>query len=206
MDEFFKNSFAISIDKDRYNLLVKIFDNTFGIGNHPKLFTGCTNKELSGPQKCKLSHVTIVKKAKQMNLPFVVLFEDDAYPCIDAKRKLEGILYGIPANTNLLLLGWSNYNKGKSQNFSNNINLLTTIFSGSHSYILFKNGYDKFLNYQLSNPKSTADCYIYNNVGTSFVLKTPLFIQYCSKKSMNNHVGYIIEGNRPYPPNGFQCI
>lgn len=42
----------------------------------------------SGALNCSLGHLAIIKMAKCLDLPFVVIFEDDAYPCIDIKTKL----------------------------------------------------------------------------------------------------------------------
>ena len=36
-----------------------------------------------------LSHISIVKIAKSLDIPFVAIFEDDAYPSDDIEEKLQ---------------------------------------------------------------------------------------------------------------------
>lgn len=110
LNDFFKNSFMITIDDERYNKTIKIFQKYFD-GLFPKKFVGSHDKKLTGPQNCTRSHVRIIEYAKQNNLPFVVVFEDDAYPRKDAKEKLSGYLYRLPYYANMILLGWSSHQK-----------------------------------------------------------------------------------------------
>lgn len=107
----------------------------------------------------------------------------------------------------MIILGWSNHSKFKEQKFILPYNKLTTILSGSHAYILFNSGYDKYLKYaNQKNRLITADGYIYNNVGTTVVIDKPLFIQYSGSSSMNKHIGYIFYGDHKEPPSGFLKI
>lgn len=211
IDDVFKNSFVISIDKNKYNRFLKIFKTQFGTLLLPKLFVGSQNKKLTGPQNCTLSHLNIVKNAKCMNLPYVMIFEDDAYPCIDVYNKFSMYLKYLPLNIKLLILGWSNHSqlkefKQQKQQFNKHINNITTIISGSHAYILFKEGYDDYINFFTKNPNATADCHVFYKIQPSYILNKPLFIQYSNNKSMNNHVGYIYYGDHKTPPIGFKKI
>ena len=53
---------------------------------------GMTNKTLC----CKMSHGKAVKYAKDHGWPYVLVFEDDAWPRFNAKEKLEELLMTLP--------------------------------------------------------------------------------------------------------------
>lgn len=86
------------------------------------------------------------------------------------------------------------------------MNPITTLICGSHSYILFREAYDDYINFFYHRPNATADCDVFCAMKPSFVLNKPLFIQYSGNKSMNNHIGYIFYGDHESPPNGFEEI
>lgn len=109
----------------------------------PNIVDGSRNPQIPSWKNCLMSHLSIVKYAKRHNLPFVVIFEDDAYPKLNCRKELEKYLSYIPSDANLLLLGWSRH-CGK-QSFNNAYNEITSIVSGAHSYILFKDSYDKYI-------------------------------------------------------------
>ena len=114
--------------------MCKVF-KAYGFSIVPELLVGSQLKNMSGPYNCKHSHMRAVKLAKSRNWPFVMLFEDDAYPCDDVMHKLEELLYAVPYDAQLIVLGWSNE---YGQDFSMYLNPITTpTISGSHSYILF---------------------------------------------------------------------
>ena len=50
---------------------------------------------------------SLIKKAKSNNLPYILVFEDDAYPCIDCQNKFEQYLKCIPKDASMVILGWS---------------------------------------------------------------------------------------------------
>lgn len=206
IDEAFQNSFVISIDQQRLNNFYKIFKTNFDTISLPKVHKGSQNKNLTTIQNCARSHIDIVKKAKCLNLPYVMIFEDDAYPCIDVYNKMQKYLNFIPNNARLILLGWSNHSKRKEQKFDYFINPITTLISGAHAYIIFKSAYDAYINFFSNRPTATADCAIFSSLGHSYVLDKPLFIQYSKNKSMNKHIGYIFYGDHDTPPEGFETI
>lgn len=203
--DFFKNSCMITIDDQKFMKTCEIFQKKFN-GLRPLKVYGSHDKKLTGPQNCKQSHINVVKYAKDKNLPFIVVFEDDAYPRTDALERLEEYLYRIPGNSDFIVLGWSNHSSKTKQLFTLPFNRLTSILSGSHSYIIFKSAYDKYLKYMETHKNATADGLIYNNVGNAYVLDRPIFIQYSDSKSMNNHTGYIFYGDHTTPPDGFSLI
>ena len=204
-EQIMKNSFAISIDKSKYDLLTKIF-NASNFKFIPKMFNGCVNKKIKPFQRCTQSHVDLITQAKQKDLPFVLVFEDDAYPCIECVTKFKNYIKNIPSDAKMIILGWSNSQKN-SQRFDQKFNKVTThTLCGSHAYILFNNGYDDYLNYFKNHKEGKADNHIYQ-VMKAYVIDKPLFIQYSKTKSMiNGHSGYIFYGDHKNPPNGFISI
>ena len=206
LPDLLSNSYVISIDQSKYWLFSKIFKNA-GLQPTPILRLGSTIKGFTGPQNCAHSHIQVVKTAKIKDLPYVCVFEDDAFPCIDCAKKFSRYLDCIPYDADFVLLGWSNYNRGKKQRFNAPFNKIEQKdISGSHSYILFKSGYDKYLEFFEENPTGRADNTIFASVGKSYVLNYPLFIQYSESKSMNKHIGYIFYGDHQNPPAGFPTI
>ena len=87
IDDILKNSYVISIDTNRFCRFKEIFLKN-GITNIPSLYKGfklklgtyygCTLKQPS--ILCCLTHLSIIKLAQINNLPFVCIFEDDAFP------------------------------------------------------------------------------------------------------------------------------
>ena len=199
------NSFVISIDLNKYQLFTKIFTST-GLVPIPNMSVGCIDQNLKPFQRCTKSHINLIKKAKSNNLPYILVFEDDAYPCINCSNKFEQYLKCIPKDASMVILGWSACQK-RLQRFDQIFNKVTTwTISGSHAYILFKNGYDQYLKFFANNKEGRADNNIYQAVKNSYILSQPLFIQYSQTKSMNNHIGYIFYGDHDKPPQGFQTI
>ena len=45
--------------------------------------------------------------AKAMNLPFISIFEDDAYPCDKVEEKLKDALEHIPNDADCVVLGYN---------------------------------------------------------------------------------------------------
>ena len=200
-NDLLKNSFVISYDDVKIRMLKKIFDHHGML--FPRVFQAMHNKDLDGPYNCSISHVQVIRAAKAFDLPFVVIFEDDVYPCIDVMMKVKKYLSIIPKDANIVILGWSNTEKG--QEFIHSINRVTHLIGGSHSYIVFKSGYDEYLNAYQKNPKCHADM-IFRDIQNTYIINIPLFIQYSSKTSMNSHIGYIFKGDHAAPPDGFLRI
>lgn len=61
-----------------------------------------------------MAHLNAIKHAKKNNFPYVLVFEDDAYPCNDALDRLDRYAMCIPADANLVLFGWSRHNSSSS--------------------------------------------------------------------------------------------
>ena len=205
-DELFNNSFVISIDSKRIDIFNKVFQyNKLPL---PKEFQGFTNsdikaifvnannqKVLSNAYKCSLSHAAIVKMAKCLKLPYILIFEDDAYPCINIRDEITKYIEHVPSNAGVLLLGWS-YLKKQPIDIDDNFQILN-YNHGSHAYILFENLYNKYLEFYQKNPKVPADIILTEitkntNVYT-YKTKKQLFIQHNLSPSNWNCIGYIYE-------------
>lgn len=200
INEAMQHSLVISINKERYMSMCKLFKQ-YGINQAPSILYGSTFKDKSGPYNCKHSHMRAVQYAKKHNWPFIMIFEDDAYPCDDVVSLLDQYLYAIPKDAQLVLLGWSH---SYSQRFNLPFNRITeTAISGSHAYILFKEAYDRFIEYHQKFPNRSADNTVFYEISPSYIISKPLFIQYTKSKSMNGHVGFAYYGNHKEPPNGF---
>ena len=91
------------------------------------------------------------------------------------------------------------------ERFDQQFNKITRIISGSHAYIIFNKGYDKYLDIYQQNSTQTADG-IFSLIEDSYILNKPLFIQYSNNTSMNKHYGYIFYGDNNNPPSDFKKI
>ena len=156
IEQLLAYSFVISINESRYDVFCKRF-NQYSLNTPlPKLFKGFTipngiHKECgffktSNLCNCFFSHVALVKIAQSLNLPFVCIFEDDAYPCINCRNRLQQILNKLPDNIDLLKLGHLGSLKDKI--------VVDDVFEvvqtyGSHAYVVFKKYYNKYI--ELSN-------------------------------------------------------
>lgn len=204
--ECMKNAFFISIDKSRENAFTALF-NAYGFSPLPRAFYGCVDAKIHIKQRCKQSHINVVKHAKKHNLPYVFIFEDDAYPCIDAVKVFERYLYAMPYDANLILFGWCNCTKNGTQTFAKPFNRIKTpTISGAHAYMLFKSGYDQYLHFFETNENAYADNDVFYAISNSYIVNYPIFIQYSSSTSMNNHIGYIFYGDHPTPPKRFKAL
>ena len=54
-----------------------------------------------------VSHIANVIVAKELNLPFIAIFEDDAFPCIGVIDKLKYYISDIPDDCGVLQLGYN---------------------------------------------------------------------------------------------------
>lgn len=64
--------------------------------------------KLKPSTNCYLSHRNAILKAKQLDWPYVCVFEDDAYPIMGIEKKLDQCLLEVPDNCATLILGYSN--------------------------------------------------------------------------------------------------
>lgn len=190
---------VISIDQNRYDRLVKIF-NHFKI-QPPMKIDGIIEKDHA--IACKKSHILALEYAKEHKFPYCIIFEDDAYPCIDCVNKFNDIITRLNDSNikwDVLVLGicgeHSNYTNNiifhnddityeqvlKSKNIVN-INEDTVQIKqyphGSHAYIVKKSAYNELL-FNMKHKQLPVDFQFgQNNFILSKVLitKKSLFIQ-----------------------------
>ena len=206
LDDFFDKTFFITIDESRKKRFEKIFRKCFSFNGYgfPHAFWGYFNDDLKPTYKCALSHASIIKLAKAMDFPFVVIFEDDAYPCKYVEKELKKILHDVPDDADMLVLG---YNKLKSLiRVNDRISKLSGFLWGSHAYVIFNKAYTDYLIRYNKNPQLVADDY-FGTMRNVYVVNSNLFIQSNESKSMNGYVGYIYDNvGHERPPSNFDTI
>lgn len=204
-DDAIRHSYAITIDKDRFSRFNDLL-RAVGARSQANILFGSCDPKYDNAINCKLSHMTAVRKAKENGWPYVLIFEDDAYPCTDVVSEMGTYLGAVPKDAKLVLFGWCSV-WGNAQPFTAPYTRIATPnISGSQSYMVFSEGYDDFLSFHKSHPKKHADNTVFYSVRPSYVVNKPFFIQYCDKMSMNNHIGYIFNGHHSSPPEGYSKI
>ena len=106
VDNLMEHAFVISIDEDRLVQFYSLFA-AHGFNKLPKYLHGFCNNGKTGVENCYLSHRSAIQRAKDMNWPFVCVFEDDAYPRLGVLKHLKTQLNNIPSMTGVLILGTS---------------------------------------------------------------------------------------------------
>lgn len=66
------------------------------------------------------SHYNAISLAQELDLSYILVFEDDAYPCTNAIKHLNNALNDIPANINMLSLGYSHFEDSGIQYINKN--------------------------------------------------------------------------------------
>ncbi len=62
----------------------------------PRVLEACTSGQFCA-NPCTMSHYSAIEIAKQEGLPYALVFEDDAYPCNEARDMLENVLQDLPS-------------------------------------------------------------------------------------------------------------
>lgn len=189
----FINSYCITCDDSRYKLLSKIFNyNNIPI---PIKCIGIVNS--NGVIGCALSHLSLVKYAKANDLDYIVIYEDDAYPCFNIKFLLDYYCKDIPDDADCLVLGTISafpYGSHLKYKYSPNI-------YGSHAYILFKSSYDRYIHFMTNEYKlGTLPADIILKNFRTYICADNLFIQYnkTSYKTINMHLDKTVVDDDEY--------
>jgi GR25 family glycosyltransferase involved in LPS biosynthesis len=95
-----------------------------------------------GALGCGVSHAALVKYANLLNLDFIAIFEDDAYPCDEILEKLTEYLTGIPDDCDILKIGWSGVYKNENS-FQQKFNRQPKSW-GTFAYVIFKRYYKRY--------------------------------------------------------------
>lgn len=201
-EDIASNSFVISVDNNRLSKFYKVF-SAMGWSDHlPEHVEGVIELNKLSPKGCTLAHLKVIELAKERNLPFCVIFEDDAYPCYDFIDNMIQSFKELPDDARALLLGYMLR--------CNDINLINAkskvcplnrrSYVGSHAYVVFRNTYDFLID--LLRNGMVADATV-NKINNTFLCSKTLFIQY-SINGMHFRWGYwhnLQKFNKP--PEGF---
>ena len=183
IDDILKNSYVISIDPNRFCRFKEIFLRN-GITNIPSLYKGfklkpgtyygCTLKQPS--ILCCLTHLSIIKLAQINNLPFVCIFEDDAFPIKNIISEMNNVLHDTPDDIDVMKLGWTVMRDKEYRTYSDKLLVNTNTF-GAHAYVVFKKYYNSYVDQFEIDPGS--DTLVLNNKNKKiYTTKENLFIQY----------------------------
>lgn len=166
-----ENSYCMTNDIDsKYKFRYQLLCEWFKVENIKPPIKVVVNDQQSYVQACTNGHLKILNIAIEKNLPYVVVFEDDAYPCINVNEKFNSYLKEIEQyniDWGCLAIGragdtsgWKTsmrelyaneseeakkFNtfegyKSEAKFLSPNVFTLNDGFHGSHAYIV-KNGY-----------------------------------------------------------------
>lgn len=144
LDEFNKYSVVISCDKNRLEIMQKAFAKA-GL-QMPQKVAGVNMCVLNGrsrrfgssrcAESIAMSHMQCINMADALGWPFVVIFEDDAWPRKNAKETLEQMLSEIPDETLVYYFG---YDKLRKENGK-------ILRAGQHAYVVFRDAFEIFRN------------------------------------------------------------
>ena len=142
LSDFNKYSVVISCDKDRLEIMQKAFAKA-GL-QMPQKISGVNMCALNGrsmkfgtsncAESIAMSHMQCINMADFLGWPFVVIFEDDAWPRINAKDALEKALSEIPDDTLVYYIGYDKLRKRNGK----------ILRAGQHAYVVFRDAFDIF--------------------------------------------------------------
>jgi GR25 family glycosyltransferase involved in LPS biosynthesis len=142
INEYFKNVYCVNLDKridrwqqaqqefDKHNIKVERFSAIEG--NPDNIQTNI----LPGHVGCVLSHYNIVKKASELNLDNVLIFEDDVVFCDDLQLNFEEFIKQVPSDWDMLYFG-GNHNNEPLQQITENVFKIHKTYT-THAYAIKK--------------------------------------------------------------------
>jgi len=216
LEDFFSNSFVFGIDQERRDRFYALFRESFPhCGNLPRAVTGFRTVGRTLVARVMLGHAAIVRMAQSLGLPFVVIFEDDAYPHDDAEDVLGRLLANIPdpsGVSGIVQLGWTLRRWGRLSRIPGlpggyGHGPQYAVWSGGdcfgmHSYMVPARLYSQFI----ESFDTVAAMSLLRRFGGSYLtLDTPLFIQCAVTPGVSGKVGFAYGGTSGLrtPPSGF---
>lgn len=218
VSDIFKYSIVISMSEKRLQILQKAFTAEHlplpSLVLEPSRGYNYESKTLD----CKHSHGKAIQYAADNDWPFVLIFEDDAWPRIDCIKHIERNMQILPnKHIYAVTLGW-----GSVQTYGKKYGTLKPVLkmTGTQAYIAFKPAYKKLIRAFAGNTfKPQADailgCHAYYMLGfVTFAADILCFTQYNFKdeplkdKRTRWCIGYC-QGNDSFkdvPPDGFNSI
>lgn len=163
--DYFDAIYVINLDS-RPDRLAKVMSSftDLGIADRVERFPGIVPKEGSGALGCLMSHVTIIKKAKELCLKNVLVFEDDV--------KLLNIESISPAISQLRNIPWALYYLGYNSHsplnkVTPNLLKLTQCYS-THAIAYNSSIFDLIINSFTSKKIKLIDVWLSENVQSRF--------------------------------------
>jgi GR25 family glycosyltransferase involved in LPS biosynthesis len=95
-------------------------------------------------QCCLFGHMSILMMARCLNLPYVYIFEDDAYPRRDIVDKLKYYIQSKPSNCGILVFGENGYSQNIT--YHGDYHIVHERPFGAHAYLVYSECYDSLLN------------------------------------------------------------
>lgn len=176
------NNFCITCNIKKFQFQ----NNLFQKFNLPKLNIF---QAFSMPNKvygCTLSHMACVNTAMYRHMPYVVIFEDDAYPRKDILEYSKKALANLPPDWDVLKIEELRFRAipEKKKEYFNEywftcVNTIKTCGVGSAAYIINSKFYDKYVKMHLAcDFKIPADC-IFNKAGCKLYFASKMwFLQH----------------------------
>ena len=196
IDSLFANSWCLTISNEKYRNFIRRLKAAartelvlprplYGIKSSKESIQQIFGKKAIPDIRCLFvtaEHYFLVRMAKELKLPFVAIFEDDASPHKMLLEKLNYYLTDIPEDLDCLRLGYSRTidRFAKEKAISIDSRFMQRNVYGSHSYIVFSKYYDSFL--AIDDPLCLIDDLRINPYSGHkiFLTKEPLFIQWDS--------------------------
>ena len=139
MDNIFKNHFYINLDK-RVDRRIEVEKELLKLGiTNPRRMKAIHNK--NGVLGCALSHIKCIEEAKTLDLPYVVIFEDDLEIKDEDLLKSKVIKLMDMPEWDILLLAGNNFHPYTE--YDDYIKVSRCYTTGA--YIVRKHYYDKYL-------------------------------------------------------------
>lgn len=164
-NKFFKHIFCINLDRrpDRWSQIQEEFkkhnitnvERIAGVDgqrlDYAEQFKSLDGQKVSfGDYGCTLSHLSVVQKAKELNLPYYVVFEDDAEFCDNFNDLLPGYLAELRELENvrlhkkadMIFFGCSRV--GMTQNLTPHIQMIYKAYT-THAMVIRQSMYDDLI-------------------------------------------------------------
>ena len=171
-----QNSFVITAGGERLNQFRELFQAA-GFDPMPSVWDACMLPD-NPVLGCSVSHYSLVQHALAAELPYIIVFEEDAVPCDNAKLRLEEAIDKRPKDCLALTLGWGAFAGVQNDDYAPRSEFPVVV--GSHAYALFgEEAYRQFL--QSWRDIGIADR-VQDNMKGAYKFIQNLFCQYNSKK------------------------
>lgn len=205
-----KNSFVISMNEKRLGMFKRIFDH-YKIPT-PVLFPAASSRD--GTKGCLLSHWAIYKIAETLRLPYIIVYEDDAFPRKDIIEYFNNAMQCVPEDWNFLKIEDLFYHQYTNINNINDYWMTAKSLSngsGSAAYIIKDSAYPLLARLieksEFDSRRFPIDFMFmqsyFNNLGGYYISRKPMFLQHNL-----HHAGGIHEHNMfkhsdiVFPPKG----